>query len=417
MSPTLTARLSGHTGAVLSLDRTLDGHFAASASCDGSVRLWDLALGLSVFSCDGFDLGCDAVAFASFGDAPQSVVALAGAGKVSLVDARCRDAKVFSTRVSHPSLSSLVSPSPSPSTRLDNVSPSTNVDKVTHPSLSRRVFEATDDVNALALHPSANFLAAADDSGCVTILDLRKPSTPVFKSLPDAHANIAMAVAFAKHPLKQTSHLWSAGFDYKVKRWDFTNASCADQFDMSTLHPDASAQQSFNPPFVHDLAIAATSDKVAAALGNGSVVFLDRPDASPPKSKNSKKKKRAPPHSISLVNQLHSWSCTALDFCDSHAEARQDAFVVTGGLDGKMGLIECSSRATDSNDSTDCVIAEYAVRGVWDIGRKVDSLLCLPSSSFSSSSTADNNSARVLIGGCPLDKRNPGTIDIWEVPL
>ncbi|KAJ3030546.1 UNVERIFIED_CONTAM: WD repeat-containing protein 53 [Siphonaria sp. JEL0065] len=354
-----------NTKPVQDLSLSADGQHLASGSQSGSVFVYDVMTRQRTFSAE-LSESVGAVAFVS-----PFLVAAGAEDRVAVVDLRCSAAAKEAV-----------------------------------------TFTCADDVNAIAFNGA--FGAAVDDSGAATILDWRQTSkTKVFKGWT-AHDNIAMAAAFTR--ADRPWELWTGGFDCCVRRWDFSNGACSEEWNLSvSANLDLeSATQSINPCFVEALDIASNGRRVVAGLGNGSIAFFDRekpavPTSSTSSSSSKKKKKKTVPHSLSIFPSCHSWSCTALQFADNPISNTKDAFVVSGGLDGKLALIQCLPDSDSDVDASSFATSAF-VKSYTNVYRKVDTLLCLPP-------TADATSLRVLVGGCALDKRKQGDIDVWEIPL
>lgn len=71
----------------------------------------------------------------------------------------------------------------------------------------------TAEINQLAACPESNLLAAADDDGCVTIID---PSSQTYdcQKLPGRHDNICSSVLFQQHKHNQGQLLQSVIAEY-----------------------------------------------------------------------------------------------------------------------------------------------------------------------------------------------------------
>eukprot|EP00201_Polytomella_parva_P007422 CAMPEP_0175079960 /NCGR_PEP_ID=MMETSP0052_2-20121109/25190_1 /TAXON_ID=51329 ORGANISM="Polytomella parva, Strain SAG 63-3" /NCGR_SAMPLE_ID=MMETSP0052_2 /ASSEMBLY_ACC=CAM_ASM_000194 /LENGTH=617 /DNA_ID=CAMNT_0016350503 /DNA_START=141 /DNA_END=1994 /DNA_ORIENTATION=+ len=131
-----------------------------------------------------------------------------------------------------------------------------------------------DELNCLAIHSSAKYLAAGDDTGDVAILDLE--SKKIFKMLNRAHQNICSSLSF--RPEGKSSDLLTAGLDSVVAKYDFTRSKCLDRWNMGSLAAATGSKQIFNPPFVHQLAVSefpAQQRLAAVARGDGALVVLD----------------------------------------------------------------------------------------------------------------------------------------------
>lgn len=74
----------------------------------------------------------------------------------------------------------------------------------------------SDEINSLALSPNGTYLAAADDSGEVKIINVHIHE--LHKTLRGSHTNICAAVAFRPH---QPWEVLSCGLDAQAVRWNF----------------------------------------------------------------------------------------------------------------------------------------------------------------------------------------------------
>jgi len=128
-----------------------------------------------------------------------------------------------------------------------------------------------DDINQLAVHEKGTYLAAADDTGSIKIIDvaLRKS----YKALSRQHDNICSSAQF--RPGRQWD-LVSGGLDANVVHWDFSRAkkiqsvSCNDGRDLEQDDGQTSTQMC-NPPLVHSLAISGDGNSLAAGCGDCTV--------------------------------------------------------------------------------------------------------------------------------------------------
>lgn len=134
------------------------------------------------------------------------------------------------------------------------------------------VSTSDEEVNQVVVHPSGEFLASADDSGCVRVVRLKDKTT--FKHLRRGHSNICSCVAFRP---RQPWEVFSGGLDCLLLLWDFNRGkqrlACR-----AEVAAGASESQLFNPPFVHALAVPTRrelANHVAAARGDGKVAVYD----------------------------------------------------------------------------------------------------------------------------------------------
>jgi WD40 repeat protein len=125
------------------------------------------------------------------------------------------------------------------------------------------LFSCEDEINDLAYHESKQLLASADDTGRISIFDCRNKR--FYKKLRSKHDNVRgitqVATALSFHPTKQWN-LWSGACDCTVIEWDISNGKKVNQIAFSTV-------DSFNPPYVHSLALS--KKRTAFGLGNGEI--------------------------------------------------------------------------------------------------------------------------------------------------
>ncbi|KAH7282814.1 hypothetical protein KP509_35G048700 [Ceratopteris richardii] len=135
----------------------------------------------------------------------------------------------------------------------------------------------SEEINQVAVNQKANYLAAADDSGDIKVIDLEK--CRLQRTLRGVHTNICSSVQFHPH---RPWELISGGLDSKIVKWDFNKGRPLKILDqgVGAAQPGPCGQL-FNPPFVHALAIpegkvsGKTSRVLAVARGNGAVEICD----------------------------------------------------------------------------------------------------------------------------------------------
>ena len=156
---------------------------------------------------------------------------------------------------------------------------------------------AQDDINQLAAHPrrGSHFLAVADDSGCVTLLDTSTTPPRPYRTLrrPPASGggegdDLCTCVAF--RPRVQWDVACGFHSSCSVCLWDFLRGrgGCKvidvsletpadeeeeeeDDDDPNVAPPASSSCQLFNPPYVNALSFSADGRFLAVAKGNGEV--------------------------------------------------------------------------------------------------------------------------------------------------
>lgn len=205
--------------------------------------------------------------------------------------------------------------------------------------------DADNEVNSLALNAKETFLAACDDSGDVAVMDLNPISSDTqpradllrWRRLRRSHSNVASTVAFRPG---RTWELVSSSLDCSVLRWDYNRGRVLNRVEISA-HDDANSEggeggqggqegQLVNPPFVHDIAVEATTraGRIAAAAGSGQVVLLDM-DAKKP--------------IIARGSGVHGAAISAVCWL-------REGSVVSGGVDSKLALWSCADATLTCSD-------------------------------------------------------------------
>ncbi|XP_011629364.1 WD repeat-containing protein 53 isoform X1 [Amborella trichopoda] len=140
-----------------------------------------------------------------------------------------------------------------------------------------------EDINQIAVSFNSSFLAAADDSGDVKIIDIHQQC--LYKTLRTGHTSICSSVQFLSW------RPWEAltgGLDAKFVIWNFSrgrpckNLDFAGMPDFQSKHSSSSNTGQFcNPAFVHAIAVPeeTTSEKLgkvcAVARGDGVIDVID----------------------------------------------------------------------------------------------------------------------------------------------
>lgn len=135
-----------------------------------------------------------------------------------------------------------------------------------------------DEINQVALNFKGTYLAAADDSGAVKVVDIR--THKLFKTLQGAHSNICSSVLF------NTRRPWevvTGGLDSKIVKWDFNRGRPLNVVDLAATAVTSSEGVGglCNPPFVHALASiegdvpGEAGRLLAAARGDGAIDVFD----------------------------------------------------------------------------------------------------------------------------------------------
>ncbi|NXA06047.1 WDR53 protein, partial [Sapayoa aenigma] len=125
-----------------------------------------------------------------------------------------------------------------------------------------------EEINCLSLSDTDSYLAAADDSGAIKVMDLE--SKKVTRSL--RHSNICSSVAF--RPQRPQS-LVSCGLDMQVMLWNLQKARPLWATNLQECDPEGDSPQSagqlFNPPLAHSLSVASCGNVFACGAQDGKV--------------------------------------------------------------------------------------------------------------------------------------------------
>jgi len=246
-----SSQLTGHSRPVLCLATpgmdSAHPHLLLSGSEDSTCRVWDLRVGQTVRCLK---------AFSSAAAASPAVTAVA-----------------FHPRQSHTVFATAARTLHRFDLRADREAVVQRASQASWPQAG----DADDEINQLHIHPSGNYLALADDSGDVRIMDIQphagggKGGAP-FKTLSGSHSNLCSTAQFRP---KQTWELWSGGMDSQVCVWDFSRGRCTHQLSMQATSASTSSNQTLNPPFVNGLTFSHQGDTAVAASGNGEIVLWD----------------------------------------------------------------------------------------------------------------------------------------------
>ncbi|XP_053165169.1 WD repeat-containing protein 53 [Hemicordylus capensis] len=123
-----------------------------------------------------------------------------------------------------------------------------------------------EEINCLSVNETDNFLAAADDSGAIKIIDLE--SKKLSRCLR-RHSNICAAAMF--RPQRPQS-LVSCGLDMKVMLWNLQKAR---PLWIVNLQEGEAEEQSpgqlFNPPLAHSLSVSACGNVFGCGAEDGKI--------------------------------------------------------------------------------------------------------------------------------------------------
>ncbi|XP_005383193.1 PREDICTED: WD repeat-containing protein 53 [Chinchilla lanigera] len=127
-----------------------------------------------------------------------------------------------------------------------------------------------EEINCLSLNETENFLASADDSGAIKILDLENKK--VSRSLK-RHSNICSSVAF--RPQRPQS-LVSCGLDMQVILWNLQKArplwiTHLQEDETEEMEGPQSPGQLLNPALAHSVSVASCGNVFSCGAEDGKV--------------------------------------------------------------------------------------------------------------------------------------------------
>ncbi|DBA93092.1 hypothetical protein WJX79_009275 [Trebouxia sp. C0005] len=188
------------------------------------------------------------------------------------------------------------------------------------------------EINQLAAAPEGNLLAAADDDGCVTIIDSGNEQFHCQK-LNGNHDNICSSAVFRRH---KPNEVISGGLDCKLIHWDTTTrgvVSTRQAGAESTTEPKVT-----NPPMIHSLAVSSSCEcpaaqLVAAACGNGTIAVWDLDKGRSTANKQTRARQRRPEYVLGDDQIGHRAAATCVKFVGADTQR-----LLSGGNDCQLCL-------------------------------------------------------------------------------
>ncbi|KQK03231.1 WD repeat-containing protein 53 [Brachypodium distachyon] len=251
-----------------------------------------------------------------------------------------------------------------------------------------------EEINQIAVS-SKGFLAAADDSGDVKIVNTMQKC--LYKRLREAHTSICSSVQFI--PWRPWTAI-TGGLDSKLAVWDFSKGRTLFSIDygspeMQNRSSSASAGQCLNPAFIHSVAVSEEGGlyKVCAvARGDGAVDVVDLEyELAPAKSKgpsraggsamsskgtdlgngssNQSQQKRI------LLDYTMGGHTAAVSCVAFSAFGEKGKFLVSGGNDASVKLWDWSKGFSSETNSNSELVLDI------DVKKKVNWLCTAPTDS------------------------------------
>jgi len=135
-----------------------------------------------------------------------------------------------------------------------------------------------EEVNQIAFSALAatSHLATADDSGCVTVLELSSGTQTFFSEYLHDEDGLAIATSAVFRP--NFTQIASGGTDCYIHLWEVNENSNQAISSLQIAREDFGANQICNPPMVHSLSWSPSGKFLAAGLGDGSCAVLQVTD-------------------------------------------------------------------------------------------------------------------------------------------
>ncbi|KAH6593373.1 hypothetical protein BASA61_004319 [Batrachochytrium salamandrivorans] len=329
------AGLVGHTGPVsaLALSQTQGSSIIvqqpvlASASEDGTVKIWDIDSRSVVRTVDALPLlesTATAAAAAAASDDGSNVAANDGPAAICFAW----------------NSSDLLYVSVGASLLLCDLRSSDSRPWV-------HVFDAADDINKIDAHWNGSYVALADDSGSVHVLETA--ATP-HKPYPNRKNMIALSTTDRvdcnqrMFPSKATMAAVVEQHGLFCDSLGLLKGSISESYNTTNIESDSLFAQGLNPPFGYDLKFNSTGSTCVVALGDGSIdcIQWNSDDHGSRLSKKASQSLRKANRSTVCRQRLsgpHAWSATAVSFAPK-LEQSNDAMdmFVSASIDGSVAL-------------------------------------------------------------------------------
>ncbi|KAL1292424.1 hypothetical protein AAHE18_20G270100 [Arachis hypogaea] len=252
-----------------------------------------------------------------------------------------------------------------------------------------------EEINKVVCNLKSSFLAAADDSGEVKIIDIRQPC--LYKTLRAGHTSICNTVQFLPW---RSYEVISGGLDSLLLIWDFSKGRSHKVVDFGSLEANSSnTGQCVNPAFVYAIAVPEVdmldkSDKICAvARGDGVVsvinieseIAANRSKSSSNSRKGSQSRSKDGTSSSSNVDagqngnrRLHldytlGGHTAAVSCLEFSLFGERGKFIISGGNDQLVKVWNWSSyRDSGIGDNNDILHSTI------NVGHKVNSLCTVP---------------------------------------
>ncbi|VYS69417.1 unnamed protein product [Arabidopsis thaliana] len=211
-----------------------------------------------------------------------------------------------------------------------------------------------DEVNQVVCNGRSSFLASADDSGDVKIIDIGQKC--LYKTLRAGHTSICSSVQFI--PWRPWEVI-TGGLDSKLVLWDFSKGRSQKIIDFGS-DTNNNSGQCLNPAFVHSIAIPEMDmvdklDKICAvARGDGIVNLINIESELSRKGTSSKGSSSSSSNNVvkrvcldySVGGHNSAVSCVAFSLFQEKGR-----FLISGGNDKTVKIWDCFKCLDPNNNN------------------------------------------------------------------
>ncbi|KAJ1332429.1 hypothetical protein BSLG_008731 [Batrachochytrium salamandrivorans] len=282
------------------------------------------------------------------------------------------------------------------------------------------VFDAADDINKIDAHWNGSYVALADDSGSVHVLETAATPHKPYRKLRKAHTNVMVAITYSNRKnMIALSTTDRVDCNQRMFPSKATMAAVVEQHGLfyplpqTNIEADSLFAQGLNPPFGYDLKFNSTGNTCVVALGDGSIdcIQWNSDDHGSRLSKKASQSLRKANRSTVCRQRLsgpHAWSATAVSFAPK-LEQSNDAMdmFVSASIDGSVALWSVPPTSSGTTASEDAAPPLPPLRSTIKLAQKINTVVAL-----------DTSESRVLVAVGGTAKSGARTaVDAFEIEL
>jgi len=129
-----------------------------------------------------------------------------------------------------------------------------------------------DEINQICIDEEGKYLASCDDSAQIKLFNLEQKQ--LYKNLRNKKQNTIYSSVQFRPGISAEENVFSGGLDSQILIWDTSRSKVI--FSINCVE-EVSITQITNPPHVHSICFNKDGSKLAAALGDYSVLIYDIP--------------------------------------------------------------------------------------------------------------------------------------------